>query len=138
MVRRILLAYDGSQSAENALTFAVDLAHRYDAQLHVLTVARLPDFANEMAVSAGMEGVHEYCNELLRSVRERLEKDSIALTLEVAMGQPGEQIVLYAEKHAIDLIVVGHRGHSLFDRWLIGSVARQVIGYSHCTVTVVR
>jgi nucleotide-binding universal stress UspA family protein len=84
MVRRILLAYDGSQSAENALTFAVDLAHRYDAQLHVLTVARLPDFANEMAVSAGMEGVHEYCNELLRSVRERLEKDSIALTLEVA------------------------------------------------------
>jgi nucleotide-binding universal stress UspA family protein len=138
MVRRILLAYDGSESAENALTFAVDLAHRYDAQLHVLTVARLPDFANEMAVSAGMEAVHEHCNELVRSVKERLDQDSIGLTLQVTMGQPGEQIVLYAEKHAIDLIVVGHRGHSLFDRWLIGSVARQVIGYSHCTVTVVR
>jgi nucleotide-binding universal stress UspA family protein len=138
MVRRILLAYDGSQGAENALTFAVDLVHRYVADFHVLTVARLPDFANEMAVSVGLETVYEHCNELLRSVRERLNKESIASTLEVAMGQPGEQIVRYAEAHNIDLIVVGHRGHTLFDRWLIGSVARQVIGYSHCTVTVVR
>lgn len=138
MIRRILLAYDGSESADNALTFAVDLVHRYVAEIYVLTVARLPDFANEMAVSGGLETVYEQCNELLRSVRERLNKESIASTLEVTIGQPGEQIVRHAEKHNIDLIVVGHRGHTLFDRWLIGSVARQVISHSHCTVTVVR
>ena len=33
---------------------------------------------------------------------------------------------------------VRHRGHTLFDRWLIGSVARQVIAYAHCAVTLVR
>jgi nucleotide-binding universal stress UspA family protein len=138
MLRRLLLAYDGSKSAENALLFAVDLAHRYLAELHILTVVRLPDFANEMAVSAGLDDLYEHSNELLRSVRERLSKESITPTLEVAMGQPGEQIVRYAEDHGIDLILVGHRGHSLFEHWLIGSVARQVICESHCSVTVVR
>jgi nucleotide-binding universal stress UspA family protein len=38
----------------------------------------------------------------------------------------------------IDHIVVGHRGHTLFERCLIGSVARQVIAYAHCAVIVVR
>ncbi len=47
-------------------------------------------------------------------------------------------LVIYAEGHSIDHIVVGHRGHSLFERWLIGSVARRVIAYAPCAVTVVR
>jgi len=49
-----------------------------------------------------------------------------------------KQLVLYAESRGIDHIIVGHRGHTLFERWLIGSVARQVIAYAHCGVTVVR
>jgi len=46
--------------------------------------------------------------------------------------------VLYAEQHDIDHLVVGHRGHTPFDRWLIGSVARQVLAYAPCAVTIVR
>lgn len=47
-------------------------------------------------------------------------------------------MVRYAKQHAVDHIVVGYRGHTLFERWLIGSVARQVIAYAPCAVTVVR
>ncbi|MNF02182.1 Universal stress protein family protein [compost metagenome] len=54
------------------------------------------------------------------------------------MGRPAEQIVRYAEENAIDHIVVGHRGHSDFERWLLGSVARQVIDHAPCAVTVIR
>ncbi|AUB85059.1 hypothetical protein THSYN_29440 (plasmid) [Candidatus Thiodictyon syntrophicum] len=50
----------------------------------------------------------------------------------------GLNLVIYAEGHGIDHIVVGHRGHSLFERQLIGSVARRVIAYAPCAVTVVR
>ena len=57
---------------------------------------------------------------------------------QVVVGHPAEQIVIHAEKLGVDHIVVGHRGHTLFERWLIGSVARQVIAYAHCAVTVVR
>jgi nucleotide-binding universal stress UspA family protein len=55
----------------------------------------------------------------------------------MTVGHPAEQLVRYAEANAIDHIVVGHRGHTLFERWLIGLVARQVISYAHCAVTVV-
>jgi nucleotide-binding universal stress UspA family protein len=88
-MRRILLGNDGSNSACHALDFAIELAHRYGAELHVL-----------------------------------------------AVGDPAELMVRYAEEHAIDHIVVGHRGLTPFERWLIGSVARQVIAYTPCTVAV--
>jgi nucleotide-binding universal stress UspA family protein len=60
------------------------------------------------------------------------------MQFEVVVGHPAKQIVRFAEANGIDHIVVGHRGHTLFERWLIGSVARQVIAYAHCAVTVVR
>ena len=34
------------------------------------------------------------------------------------------------KRMALDHIVVGHRGHTLFERWPIGSVARHVIAYA--------
>lgn len=46
------------------------------------------------------------------------------------------QIVRYAERNHIDHI--SHCGPTLFERWRIGSVARQVIAYAHCAVTAVR
>ncbi len=107
MIHKLLIAYDGSDSAKAAFDFALDLAEKYGAELHVLAVARPPEFGAEVET-------------------------------EVVVGHPAESIVLYAEDHDIDHIVLGHRGHSLFERWLLGSVARQVIAYAHCTVTVVR
>lgn len=56
----------------------------------------------------------------------------------IVVGHPAEQMVRFAEGHDVDHIVVGHRGHTLFEPWLIGSVARQVVAYAHCAVTVVR
>lgn len=67
-----------------------------------------------------------------------MASSAVTLTCHSAIGHPAEQIVLHAERHAVDHIVVGHRGHSLFERWLLGSVARRVIAYANCSVTVVR
>jgi nucleotide-binding universal stress UspA family protein len=50
-----------------------------------------------------------------------------SLANESFFGTRAEHIVRYAEANHIDHIVVGHRGHTLFERWLIGSVARQGI-----------
>jgi nucleotide-binding universal stress UspA family protein len=43
-----------------------------------------------------------------------------------------------AERHRVDHIVVGHRGHTVFNRLLLGSVARRVIVHAGGAVTVVR
>jgi nucleotide-binding universal stress UspA family protein len=138
VIAKVLLAYDGSESAEYALAFAQDLAQRYGAQLHVLAVARPPDVADDVETEAIVESGVRQCRRWLDAAKHRLGRAPIQIHYEVAVGHPAEQIVLYAERHGIDHIVVGHRGRTLFERWLIGSVARQVIAYAHCAVTVVR
>jgi nucleotide-binding universal stress UspA family protein len=46
--------------------------------------------------------------------------------------------VRHAEDWQADLIVVGHRGRTLFERWLIGSVAKYVINHAPCAVLIAR
>lgn len=54
------------------------------------------------------------------------------------VGHPAEQIINYAERHKIDVIVMGHRGKTFFERWRLGSVSQRVLQYAHCPVIVVR
>jgi len=135
----VLVGYDGSAAARQAVTFAIDLARRYAATLHVLVVARAPDWgalAHERLELVEHEVRH--CEEILAELKSSLPATVDGARFDLVVGQPAKEIVLYAEKHEIDHLVVGHRGHTLFDRWLIGSVARQVIAYAPCAVTIVR
>ena len=138
MIRRILLGYDGSEAAGPAADFAIDLARLYGAELHVLGVARPPEFGEEVETAAVIEHSRRHYDKVLGTLRTKLAHQNTKAKFHVAVGHPAEQIVRYAEQHGIDHIVVGHRGHTMFERWLIGSVARQVIAYAHCAVTVVR
>ena len=136
MIRKLLIAYDGSESARAAFDFALDLAGKYGAELHVLAVARPPEFGEEVETEAVIEQSRRHYAHVLRPLKAFAA--GLTAHFEVKVGHPAESIVLYAEDHGIDHIVVGHRGHSLFERWLIGSVARRVIAYAPCAVTVVR
>ena len=136
MIKKILIAYDGSNPSETAFEFALDLAKKYGAELHILAVASAPEFGAEVETEAIIESSRRHYTQLLHSLKTKVA--GLTAKFEVMLGHPAESIVLYAEKHGIDHIVVGHRGHSLFERWLLGSVARQVIAYTPCAVTVVR
>ena len=136
MMHKILVGYDGSDSARAAFDFALDLAGKYSAELFVLAVARPPEFGSEVETEAVIEQSQRYHTQLLQPLKARV--GGLTAHFEVKVGNPAETIVLYAEDHGIDHIVVGHRGHSLFERWLLGSVARQVVAYAPCGVTVMR
>ncbi|MHB1076124.1 universal stress protein [Thiobacillus sp.] len=136
MIQKMLIAYDDSDSSRAAFNFALDLATRYGAELHVLTVARPPEFGEEVETGAVIEQSLRHHSQNLQPLKDMV--NGLTAHFEVKVGHPAEVIVLYAEDHGIDHIVVGHHGQGLFERWLIGSVARQVIAYAHCAVTVVR
>ena len=136
MIHKILVAYDGSNPAKAAFEFALDLAKKYSSELHVLAVASAPEFGAEVETEAIIENSRHHYNQVLHPLKAQVA--GLTAHFEVMVGHPAESIVLYAEDHGIDHIVVGHRGHSLFERWLLGSVARRVISYAHCAVTVVR
>jgi nucleotide-binding universal stress UspA family protein len=138
MISKLLLGYDGSDPAKRAFDLALDLARHFGAELHILAVARPPEFGTEVETEAVIEQSRHHYAKVLQPLKTRLAGEAIQSLFEVAVGHPAEQIVLYAERHAIDHIVVGHRGHSMFERWLLGSVARQIIVHAHCSVTVAR
>jgi nucleotide-binding universal stress UspA family protein len=138
MIHHVLLGYDGSESADRALDFALDLADKYSAELHVLAVARPPELASAVEWEAVIASSQLRYDQVLHAARVKLADASVKTHFHLLAGQPAEQIVRYAEAHNIDHIVVGHRGNTLFERWLIGSVARHVISVAPCAVTVVR
>jgi nucleotide-binding universal stress UspA family protein len=137
-MRTILAAYDASESSKAAFDFALDLARCAGSELRVLAVVRPPDFAEEVETEDLIERGRENMQKAMEEPLAKAASVGVTCNMDVVVGHPAEQIVIYAEANGIDHIVVGHRGHTFFERWLIGSVARQVIAYAPCAVTVVR
>ncbi|CAB3762657.1 universal stress protein [Paraburkholderia humisilvae] len=138
MFHTILIAYDGSNAADKAFDYALDLAHQYGANLHVLSVERPPEIAEDIETEALLEQAEAFFEKHFSELRERVGAAGVVAHFNVRVGHPAEQIVLGAEELRADLIVTGHRGRGVFHRWLLGSVSRLVIAYAHCPVMVVR
>ena len=138
MIRKLLVAYDGSAQSEKAYKMAVDMASRYSAKMMVLSVARPPEPPVAVELEAVLDSATEYYEGHFKSMKEQAEALGIEATFQVRVGHPAEQIVHMANEEKVDAIVMGHRGESFLQRWLLGSVAKRVLSYAHCTVVVVR
>jgi nucleotide-binding universal stress UspA family protein len=138
MIKKILLAYDGSEPSAKAFTMAADLAARYQAELCVLTVAQVPEFGEDVETEAVIEHSRDYHQGLLDQLKPQIDRLGITGSLQVAIGHPAQQILDYAGGQSVDIIVLGHRGRGAFDRWRLGSVTHRVISYAECAVLVVR
>jgi nucleotide-binding universal stress UspA family protein len=138
MYRKILLGYDGSSASKKAFETACNLALRDGAELWVLSVARPPEIADDVETEAVIENSRRYHQRLLAELKATVTRKKIKAHLEVAVGHPAEQIIYHADRHAVDLIVVGDRGRSKFARLLLGSVSKQVTEHAGRPVLVVR
>ena len=138
MYQKILLAYDGSEASKKAFAAACGLAAQHDAELVVLTVCRPPEIGDDVETEAVIENSRNYHRRRLAELKPELTARKIKSHLEVAVGHPAEQIIYHADKHGVDLIVVGSRGHSKFRRILLGSVSKQVTEHAGRQVLVVR
>jgi nucleotide-binding universal stress UspA family protein len=136
MYSRILVAYDGSDPAARALDLALALADKFDAAIRVLAVARPPDFGQEVETKAAVEDALKHYRHLLKPIKERGASQARAVEVEAVVGHPAERIVIAAEQWKAELIIIGHRGHGLAGRWLLGSVAKQVMHHATCDVLV--
>jgi nucleotide-binding universal stress UspA family protein len=138
MISKLLVAYDGSKQSEKAYEMAVDMASTYSAKMIVLSVARPPEPPVAVELEAVLESATKYYEGHFKRMKEQVEKLGIDATFQVRVGHPAEQIVHMANEERADAIVMGHRGESFLQRWLLGSVAKRVLSYAHCTVVVVR
>jgi nucleotide-binding universal stress UspA family protein len=115
----VLVAVDGSQEADDALADAARLLAPRGAQFVLLNVLD-PDVGENDPVA------RREAEELLAKRSAWLPEGSLPAVYEVVVGEPAEAIVDRAAAEAVDLVVVGRRGHGLSEL-LLGSVADHVV-----------
>ena len=138
MYDRILLPTDGSECASLALTHAIDLATRYDAELHALYVVSSAHAEAGPIHAATMASLVSYGEETLEYVRERLASADVSGVMVLRHGKPHRTIVEYAEETEVDLLVMGTHGRTGLERYLLGSVTEKVVRTSNAPVLTVR
>lgn len=138
MYRKILVGYDGSAAGRKAFDAALELAAKDGAELYVLSVARPPEVGDDVETEAVIENSRRYHRRILAELKSSVSAKGVKTRFEVAVGHPAEQIIYDADRHGVDLIVVGDRGRSKFARLLLGSVSKQVVQYAARPVMVVR
>jgi nucleotide-binding universal stress UspA family protein len=138
MFKKILLAYDDSEPAHKAFERCLDMARCFSAELSIIAVIRPPEFAEDVETEAILENARNHVEAQFARLRQQASAAGIGFKPFIKVGHPAEQIIGTAEALGADLIVTGHRGKGVFERWLLGSVSRLVIAYANCAVLVVR
>ena len=140
MARHILVGVDGSAQGDKAFDFALTLARAPDSRLTVCAVIYGAEI--EMAEASERELLVKRRREHLARHLEQLRLAGMSAAVELRTrlleGHPVEELLKLAEAEKADHIVVGHRSKGLFERLLMGSVAKRVVDFARCTVTVVR
>ena len=138
MYRRILVGYDGSEPAKKAFESALEHAVRDQAELFVVSVTRPPEIGSDVETEAVIESSVEYHKKLLSPLQKLAAAKGVKAHFETAVGHPAEQIIYHADRHSVDLIVVGDRGRSKFAKILLGSTSKNVMEHAGRPVLLVR
>ena len=133
MIDSVMLATDGSASVARATAVALDLARRFEAQVHALYVVEESD------VAAAPEDVRDRLREALEADGETALEDvreasGQTIATAVREGRPASEIGTHAREHDADLVAVGTRGRHGEHRFVLGSVAEAVV--RNCPVPV--
>jgi nucleotide-binding universal stress UspA family protein len=140
MYKRILLAYDGSVEGRTALREGALLARQCGAKVFLLSV--LADDGTfllaEVALAGASVRLEDDFREILNEGIARLKKLGFDPVAKLVRGQPAEEIGNFAREIEADLIVVGHRRQSAFDRWWSGPKGAYLMDYTDCSLLVAR
>jgi nucleotide-binding universal stress UspA family protein len=139
-LKRVLVAYDFSDHAEQALKYALTFAQEYQSELHLLHV--LPRFTLDETEIAwyplGNEGPY---HQAARRLQKAVPADAhlwCSIKHAVSEGQAYREILNYAERNQIDLICLGAHGAGFGMLTLFGSNVDRVLRQAPCPVLVAR
>jgi nucleotide-binding universal stress UspA family protein len=141
VARSIVVGTDGSDIAGRALDEAIGIAQRDNAALHIVTTFSDPAMIRER-ISSGATSVavnlSEVADSVLARAAARAAEKGVHAETHASEADPAEAILDVASRVEADLIVVGSRGLSAVQRFLLGSVSTKVAEHAQCNVMIVR
>ncbi|WP_048044666.1 universal stress protein [Methanosarcina mazei] len=140
--KRILIATDGSENAERAASYGIDVAKSTGAEVDALYVVSTEHAGTARTVMGWTDAFEEYLaskgGASTGYVQNLGKERGVKVNPVYLKGIPAEKILEYAEENDIDLIVMGTQGLTGIKRFLIGSVAENVLRHSKVPVMIVR
>ncbi|QDT96745.1 universal stress protein [Gimesia aquarii] len=142
-MKKILIPTDFSEFGEQALVYGCEFAKQFGAELHLLNVvqdavAMFPE-PNMMGTSMNdlVADMQHLAQKQLEEMPDFPGMEEIKVVREVRVGPAFLEIIRYANKAEIDLIVIGTHGRTGIKHMLLGSVAEKVVRKSPCPVLTV-
>ncbi len=136
---KIVIAIDSSESAETVISEIVRRSWPEGSEFRTLTVLDL--FALPSGLGGGRpvdEADAEAARTLLSSATDRLALAGLKTGIAITEGYPPTSIIEFAGQWGADFIIVGSEGQSGITRFLLGSVALDVVRRAPCSVGIVR
>ena len=141
----IVVGTDGSETAAEAVSQAVDLAKLSGAQLSIVSayepVPKRRVEGEQQGAPADVQheiGPREDVNLVLDAAAAVARKEGLEVQTHPVEGNPADAILNVAEDTGADLIVVGNKGMAGARRFLLGSVPNNVSHHAPCSVIIIR
>ena len=141
-MKTILLATDGSPSAENATDEAIELAAATGWPLRVVTVWNMPvvtgyGYAPYPLPRELADAEREHAHDVAAAAVAKAGDAGLDATFELRTGLPADEICAAAKETAASMIVIGAHGWGAVRRFIFGSVSTHVMHTAPCPVLVV-
>ncbi len=143
---KILVPTDFSEYSNKALSQAIDIAKQYNAKVFLFHVVEEHTIQTVDEYSIGIEVVQELESKILALAKEKMQKQyakfyedkSIEIITNIRVGVSYEEILKEEQDKNIDLIVIASLGRTGISKYLLGSVARNVLKGAKCPVLLTK
>lgn len=141
VIKKVMIATDGSINTEKAVITGIEIAKSMEAKLYTIHV--VPQIHAPVAKGGGLskareEHVRSDGEKAIDHVEELAKKAGLEVEKKLVEGNPGNEIIRFAQENDIDLIVMGRLGKSGVSRFLIGGVSDKVVRGSDVEVLIAR
>lgn len=140
-LKNILVPTDFSDTSRLAAAYAVELANRFSAKLHLVHIVEEPVATIPLLETYGAPSKEEFesaARAMLDSWPLPDDAENLEIERRVHHGTPFLQILHDARDHDIDLIVMGSHGRGAIAHLLMGNVAERVVRKASCPVLTIR
>lgn len=119
----LLVPTDGSEHADDALSYALTLAERTGARVHVCSVVN----PYTLSKVSELREARETAEGIVADAEARVEEAGLDAVTAVREGSPADAVREYVDEAGIDCVVMSTHGRSGVERYLLGSVTEKVV-----------